>query len=55
MLWLKGRRSSNIEDRRGMGLPSKMVGGGICTIILILAAPYSGFDPSVFCRRAQAH
>ncbi|KJS32342.1 MAG: flagellar biosynthesis anti-sigma factor FlgM [Desulfatitalea sp. BRH_c12] len=48
MRWQKGRRSSNIEDRRGMRLPSKMVGGGIGTIILILTALYFGFDPSVF-------
>jgi uncharacterized protein len=43
---LTGRRSDNIEDRRGMGLPL-VAGGGIGTIILVLAALFFGFDPGV--------
>ena len=43
---LTGRRSDNIEDRRGMGVPL-VAGGGIGTIILVLAALFFGFDPGV--------
>jgi len=43
---LTGRRSDNIEDRRGMGVPLA-AGGGIGTIILVLAALFFGFDPGV--------
>jgi uncharacterized protein len=45
MRWT-GRRSDNIEDRRGMGMPL-VAGGGIGTIILVLAALFFGFDPGV--------
>jgi hypothetical protein len=45
MRWT-GRRSSNIEDRRGMGVPL-VAGGGIGTIILVLAALFFGLDPGV--------
>lgn len=48
MRWEQGRRSDNIEDRRGMrvGKPG-MVGGGIGAIVLVLVAMYFGVDPSV--------
>jgi predicted metalloprotease len=39
-----GRRSDNIEDRRGMGIP--IVGGGIGTVVILLLALFFGFDPS---------
>jgi predicted metalloprotease len=45
MRWT-GRRSSNIEDRRGGGVPLA-VGGGIGTIVLLLAALFFGIDPGV--------
>src|SRR5262249_54494166 len=45
--WQMGRRSDNVEDRRGMGVPMGVAGGGIGTIILIIAALFFGFDPSV--------
>ena len=45
MRWQGRRRSSNIEDRRGQRR-STVLGGGIGTIVLILAALYFGFDPS---------
>lgn len=35
MKWREGRKSSNIEDRRGMGLPLK-VGGGIGGLVVLL-------------------
>jgi uncharacterized protein len=45
MRWT-GRRSDNIEDRRGLGVPVA-AGGGLGTIVLVLLALYFGFDPSV--------
>jgi predicted metalloprotease len=47
MRWT-GRRSTNIEDRRGggRGVPVA-VGGGLGTIVIILAALFFGIDPSV--------
>jgi len=47
MRWTGGRRSSNIEDRRGMRISRKAAGGGIGTIILVLVALYFGVDPSI--------
>ena len=46
MRWQGGRRSSNIEDRRGMGSGPKILGGGVGTIVLILVAMYFGVDPT---------
>jgi predicted metalloprotease len=40
-----GRRSDNVEDRRGMGIPL-VAGGGIGTVVLLLVAMFFGFDPS---------
>jgi predicted metalloprotease len=48
MRWEHGRRSDNIEDRRGMRVSRKgLAGGGIGAIILALVAMYFGVDPSV--------
>lgn len=47
MLWQSGRRSENIEDRRGAHVSRKLAGGGIGTIVLVLVALYFGIDPSV--------
>ncbi|WP_432822637.1 KPN_02809 family neutral zinc metallopeptidase [Trichloromonas sp.] len=47
MRWRAGRRSSNIEDRRGMRVSRKAAGGGIGTIVLVLVALYFGVDPGV--------
>ncbi len=48
MLWKTGRRSSNVEDRRGVRLTGgKMKGGGIGIILLALVGMYFGIDPSV--------
>jgi len=46
MRWRGGRRSSNIEDRRGASAAPKLLGGGIGTIVLILVAMYFGVDPT---------
>ena len=45
MKWSGGRRSSNIEDRRG-AKPRGIIGGGIGTIVIILVALYFGVDPT---------
>ena len=47
MRWREGRRSDNVEDRRGMTVSRGFVGGGIGTILLVLVALYFGVDPSV--------
>lgn len=47
MRWGAGRRSENVEDRRGMPISRGIVGGGIGTIILVVAALYFGIDPTV--------
>ena len=46
MRWRGGRRSSNIEDRRGARPSGGMIGGGIGTIAVILIAWYFGIDPT---------
>ena len=47
MRWRKGRRSTNIDDRRGRRVSPKVAGGGIGTLVLLLAALYFGVDPGV--------
>jgi predicted metalloprotease len=51
MRWERGRRSDNIEDRRGMRV-GKAGGIGIGTIVLALVAMYFGVDPSVVLNQA---
>src|ERR687893_2299482 len=46
MRWRNPRRSGNIEDRRGMRVPMKAVGGGIGGLILLrITLLLSGGDP----------
>ena len=47
MRWQMGRRSDNIEDRRGIGMGGVAVGGGLGTIVLVVIALFLGVDPSV--------
>ena len=47
MQWKDGRKSENVEDRRGVRVSRGMMGGGIGTIILVLVALYFGVDPSM--------
>jgi len=54
MRWEFGRRSSNVEDRRGGGLSAPVVGGGIGTIVLALIVTLLGGDPSVILQQGQA-
>jgi uncharacterized protein len=44
MRWSGGRRSENVEDRRGLGVPL-IAGGGIGSLVLILLALFFGIDP----------
>jgi predicted metalloprotease len=46
MRWEQGRRSSNIEDRRGMRARPAMLGGGLGTVIILIIALYLGVDPT---------
>lgn len=45
MRWREGRRSDNVEDRRGMGGKGLAV-GGIGSVILVVLGLLFGFDPS---------
>lgn len=47
MRWSGGRRSDNIEDRRGRALSGKVKGGGIGVLLVVLVAMYFGIDPSL--------
>jgi predicted metalloprotease len=46
MKWQGRRGSSNVEDRRGMGTGTKVVGGGIGTLVIVLLVYLLGGDPS---------
>ena len=54
MRWEFGRRSQNVEDRRGMGGRPLMVGGGIGSILLALVVAFLGGDPSVVFQQGQS-
>ena len=54
MRWRNRRRSSNVEDRRGMRASSGMKIGGLGTIVLILVGLYFGFDPTPLLQQMQA-
>lgn len=47
MRWQMGRRSSNVEDRRGRRVGTPIVGGGIGLFILALIVALLGGDPSI--------
>lgn len=54
MRWRGGRRSSNIEDRRGARAGPRLLGGGVGTIVLVLVALYFGVDPMPLLQGAQS-
>jgi predicted metalloprotease len=45
MRWSTGRRSQNVEDRRGGGGVPIAIGGGLGSLVLVLLALFFGFDP----------
>ncbi len=48
MRWQSGRRSNNVEDRRGRRIPGGAKGGGIGIMLLALAGMYFfNIDPSI--------
>lgn len=47
MRWEFGRRSTNVEDRRGMQVSAPVVGGGIGFVVLALIATFLGVDPAI--------
>ena len=54
MRWRGGRRSTNIEDRRGARTAPRLLGGGIGTIVLVLVAMYFGIDPTPLLQSVQS-
>jgi predicted metalloprotease len=54
MRWQSGRRSDNVEDRRGMRVSPKLAGGGIGTLLLVVIALYFGFDPSIIMNQVES-
>jgi len=47
MRWTDGRRSENVEDRRGMGTPVVAGGVGLLGILLAVVIALMGGDPTV--------
>ena len=45
MRWEGRRQSKNFEDRRSQGAAPMFVGGGLLTILLMLALMFLGVDP----------
>ncbi|HYR02574.1 MAG TPA: neutral zinc metallopeptidase [Syntrophobacteria bacterium] len=53
MRWRDGRRSDNIEDRRGMPIPRRVLvggSGGLGVVVLLLLGMFFGFDPTELLR-----
>ena len=51
MLWENGRRSENVEDRRGIGVGG-IAGGGVGIVVIALIAMFFGVDPRVILQEA---
>jgi predicted metalloprotease len=52
MRWESGRRSDNVEDRRGMSVGRGVAGGGIGVVVIALIAMFLGIDPSIVLNQA---
>lgn len=53
MRWTEGRRSENVEDRRGIPAGGIIVGGGLGTLVLALIIMFLGGDPVAFLNQVQ--
>ncbi|MBV9210444.1 MAG: neutral zinc metallopeptidase [Acidobacteria bacterium] len=54
MRWRDSRQSENVEDRRGLGRGGLAVGGGLGTILLLVAALLFGGDPRKILEQAPS-
>ncbi len=54
MRWRSDRHSKNVIDRRASGAGRRVVGGGIGTLVVILAALYFGVDPTFLLEDMQS-
>ncbi len=54
MRWEFGRRSTNVEDRRGSRMTGPVIGGGIGAIVLSVIVALLGGDPSVILNQGNA-
>ena len=53
MFWENGRRSENVEDRRGISLPGGIAGGGgVGVVVIALIAMLFGVDPRLILQEA---
>lgn len=53
MRWKMGRRSSNVEDRRGGSSIPTAAGGGLGVLVIALVAAFFGVDPSLILDQAN--
>lgn len=54
MRWERGRRSDNIEDRRGVRMSPRVAGGGLGAIVIVLIALFLGVDPRMLTQMMPA-
>jgi predicted metalloprotease len=47
MRWENGRKSENVEDRRGESVSPTFAGGGLGALVIVLIAMYFGVDPTI--------
>jgi uncharacterized protein len=56
MRWQEGRRSENVEDRRGLGLPYGVTvgaGGGLGMLLLVVIGMFFGINPLAFLQNQE--
>jgi len=52
MFWENGRRSENVEDRRGISMPGGIAGGGLGVVVIAVIAMFLGIDPRLILQDA---